>query len=117
MPQTEMGQGIYTAIAMIIAEELDADWTKVTLEAAPPNEKLYANPMLGVQATGNSNSVRAFWTPLRKAAAGARAMLVAAAAKQWNVDPATCTTENGAVLHKASNRTLSYGALADQANG
>ncbi|HEV2651826.1 MAG TPA: molybdopterin cofactor-binding domain-containing protein, partial [Rhizomicrobium sp.] len=67
MPQTEMGQGVYTSIAMIIAEELDADWTKVVLEAAPPNEKLYANPMLSVQATGNSNSIRAFWTPLRKA--------------------------------------------------
>ena len=117
MPQVEMGQGVFTSIPMIIAEELDADWTKVTLEAAPPNEKLYANPMLGVQATGNSNSVRAFWTPLRKAAAGARVLLVAAAAKQWSVDPATCTTENGTVIHKASNRTLGYGALADQAGG
>ena len=63
MPQVEMGQGVFTSIPMIIAEELDADWSKVALEAAPPNEKLYANPMLGVQATGNSNSVRAFWTP------------------------------------------------------
>jgi isoquinoline 1-oxidoreductase subunit beta len=117
MPQVEMGQGVFTSIPMIIAEELDADWSKVTLEAAPPNEKLYANPMLGVQATGNSNSVRAFWTPLRKAAAGARLLLVAAAAKQWGVDPATCTTENGMVIHKASNRTLGYGALADQAGG
>ena len=117
MPQVEMGQGVFTSIPMILAEELDADWTKVALEAAPPNEKLYANPMLGVQATGNSNSVRAFWTPLRKAAAGARALLVAAAAKQWNVDPTTCTTENGIVMHKASNRTLGYGELADQASG
>ncbi|MES2294909.1 MAG: molybdopterin cofactor-binding domain-containing protein [Pseudomonadota bacterium] len=117
MPQVEMGQGVFTSIPMILAEELDADWTKVALEAAPPNEKLYANPMLGVQATGNSNSVRAFWTPLRKAAAGARALLVAAAAKQWNVDPATCTTENGVVMHKASNRTLGYGELAEQAGG
>ncbi|MGZ5928409.1 MAG: molybdopterin cofactor-binding domain-containing protein [Rhizomicrobium sp.] len=117
MPQVEMGQGVFTSIPMILAEELDADWTKVALEAAPPNEKLYANPMLGVQATGNSNSVRAFWTPLRKAAAGARALLVAAAAKQWSVDPATCTTENGVVMHKASNRTLGYGELADQAGG
>ena len=117
MPQVEMGQGVYTSIAMIIAEELDADWNKVAVEAAPPNEKLYANPMLGVQATGNSNSIRAFWMPLRKAAAGARQLLIAAAAKQWNVDPSSCTTENGAVLHKASSRTLSYGALADSANG
>jgi isoquinoline 1-oxidoreductase subunit beta len=115
MPQVEMGQGVYTSIAMIIAEELDADWTNVTLEAAPANEKLYANPMLGVQATGNSNSIRAFWIPLRKAAAGARALLVAAAAKQWGVEAATCSTENGAVFHKASNRMLTYGALVDLA--
>jgi isoquinoline 1-oxidoreductase beta subunit len=117
MPQVEMGQGVYTSIAMIIAEELDADWNSVALEAAPPNEKLYANPMLGVQATGNSNSIRAFWLPLRKAAAGARLLLIGAAAKQWNVDPASCTTANGVVMHKPSNRTLTYGALADNANG
>ncbi|MGH6870808.1 MAG: molybdopterin cofactor-binding domain-containing protein [Rhizomicrobium sp.] len=117
MPQVEMGQGVYTSLAMILAEELDADWSQVALEAAPANEALYANPMLTVQATGNSNSIRAFWMPLRKAAAGARALLVAAAAKQWKVDPATCATLNGAVIHAASNRTLGYGALAAQANG
>ena len=117
IPQVEMGQGIYTALTMIIAEELDADWSKIAIEAAPPNEKLYANPILGVQATGNSSSVRAFWMPLRKAAAGARALLVAAAAKQWNVDPKTCETANGAVLHKPSNRSLAYGALAASASG
>jgi isoquinoline 1-oxidoreductase beta subunit len=117
MPQTEMGQGVYTSIAMIIAEELDADWTKVVLEAAPPNEKLYANPMLSVQATGNSNSIRAFWTPLRKASAGARALLIAAAAKKWNVDPATCTASNGTVIHKPTNRHFAYGDLASSANG
>jgi isoquinoline 1-oxidoreductase beta subunit len=117
MPQTEMGQGVYTSIAMILAEELDADWSKVVVEAAPPNEKLYVNPMLGVQATGNSNSIRAFWTPLRKAAAGSRALLVAAAARQWGVDPAGCTTANGIVTHKASARSLSYGAMAGSANG
>jgi len=117
MPQVEMGQGVYTAISMILAEELDADWSKVAVEAAPPNEKVYTNPMLGVQATGNSNSIRAWWTPLRKAAAGSRALLVAAAAKQWGVDPESCTTANGVVSHKASGRSLTYGALADSANG
>ncbi len=117
MPQVEMGQGVYTAIGMILAEELDADWSKVSLEAAPPNEKFYTNPMLGVQATGNSNSIRAWWTPLRKAAAGSRALLVAAAAKQWSVGPESCTTANGVVTHKASGRSLSYGALAESANG
>ncbi len=117
MPQVEMGQGVYTSIAMILAEELDADWSKVVLEAAPPNEKLYTNPVLGVQATGNSNSIRAFWLPLRKAAAGSRALLVGAAAKQWGVDPATCSTASGAVFHKASGRSSPYGALAERANG
>jgi isoquinoline 1-oxidoreductase beta subunit len=117
MPQVEMGQGVYTAISMILAEELDADWSKVVVDAAPPNEKFYANPMLGVQATGNSNSIRAWWTPLRKAAAGSRALLVAAAARQWGVDPASCTTANGVVTHKASGRSLSYGALAGSVNG
>ena len=80
MPQVEMGQGIYTGVAMILAEELDAPFERVVLEAAPPNDKLYANPALGLQATGGSTSVRAFWTPLRKAGAGARAVLIQAAA-------------------------------------
>src|SRR6266850_7015532 len=69
MPQVEMGQGIYTSIAMILAEELDADFAKVTLEHAPPNDKLYGNPVFGLQATGNSNSIRAFGQPLREAGA------------------------------------------------
>ncbi|MBN9545526.1 MAG: xanthine dehydrogenase family protein molybdopterin-binding subunit [Alphaproteobacteria bacterium] len=117
IPQVEMGQGVFTALPMIIAEELDADWNNVHVEAAPPNEKLYANPMLGIQATGNSNSIRAFWLPMRKAAAGARQLLIGAAAKQWSVDPASCATENGAVVHAASGRKLPYGALAERANG
>ena len=79
MPQVEMGQGTYTSIPMILAEELDADFSKVVLEHAPPNDKLYGNPTFGIQVTGNSNSVRAFWLPLRKAGAAARAMLVQAA--------------------------------------
>lgn len=116
MPQVEMGQGVYTAIPMIIAEELDCDFAKVVLEHAPPNEKLYANPVLTVQATGNSNSVRAFWKPLRVAGATARAMLVAAAAQQWNVDPASCTAMKSEVTHTASGRKLGYGALVDAAS-
>src|ERR1700682_4833080 len=83
MPQVEMGQGIYTAVAMILAEELDADFSSVVLEHAPANEKLYANPAFGIQATGGSTSLRAFWKPLRQAGAGARAMLVQAAAQRW----------------------------------
>jgi isoquinoline 1-oxidoreductase subunit beta len=115
MPQVEMGQGIYTGVAMILAEELDADFAKVTLEHAPANEKLYANPAFGIQATGGSTSVRAFWTSLRQAGASARAMLVQAAAQQWQVEPASCTTANGEVTHKESGRKLSYGALAASA--
>ena len=112
MPQVEMGQGIYTGVAMILAEELDADFSSVVLEHAPANQKLYANPAFGIQATGGSTSVRAFWKPLREAGASARAMLVQAAAQQWQVDPASCTTSNGEVTHRESGRKLSYGALA-----
>jgi isoquinoline 1-oxidoreductase beta subunit len=112
MPQVEMGQGVYTAVAMILAEELDADFVQLTLEHAPPNDKLYGNPTFGLQVTGNSNSIRAFWKPLREAGAGARAMLVQAAAREWQVEPASCTTANGEVTHKDSGRKLAYGALA-----
>src|SRR3979409_838634 len=83
MPRVEMGRGCYTGVAMILAEELDADFPHVTLEHAPPNDKLYGNPVFGLQVTGNSNSIRAWWTQLRKGGAGARAMLVQAAAQQW----------------------------------
>jgi isoquinoline 1-oxidoreductase beta subunit len=116
MPQVEMGQGIYTAVAMILAEELDADFSAVVLEHAPANEKLYANPAFGIQATGGSTSVRAFWKPLRLAGATARAMLIQAAAQQWHVEPARCTASNGEVIHAESGRKLGYGALADAAN-
>src|SRR5207245_614176 len=91
-----MGQGTYTAIPMLIAEELEVDLSQVRLEHAPPNEKLYGNPLLaGVQATGNSNAIRAAWQPLRQAGAIARTMLVSAAAKRWNVDPASCRAQSG----------------------
>jgi isoquinoline 1-oxidoreductase beta subunit len=116
MPQVEMGQGIYTAVAMILAEELDADFSAVVLEHAPANEKLYANPAFGIQATGGSTSVRAFWKPLRLAGATARAMLIQAAAQQWHVEPGRCTASNGEAIHAESGRKLGYGALADAAN-
>jgi isoquinoline 1-oxidoreductase subunit beta len=83
MPYVEMGQGTYTAISMLIAEELEVDLKQIRLEHAPPNEKLYGNPLLGgIQATGNSNAIRAGWQPLRQAGAIARTMLVSAAAKR-----------------------------------
>jgi isoquinoline 1-oxidoreductase beta subunit len=117
MPQVEMGQGIYTTVAMILAEELDVAFEHVVLEAAPPNDKLYGNPIFGLQATGGSTSVRAFWMPLRKAGASARAMLVQAAAKVWNTDPAGCRTERSEVIHEATGKRLPYSALIDRASG
>jgi isoquinoline 1-oxidoreductase beta subunit len=116
MPQVEMGQGIYTAVAMILADELDADFSRVALEHAPPNDKLYGNPIFRIQVTGNSDSVRAFWKPLRQAGAAARAMLMQAAAQQWQVDPASCSASNGKVTHAASGRALGYGDLTDAAS-
>jgi len=115
MPQVEMGQGIYTSIAMILAEELDIRLETVTLEAAPPNDALYGNPALGFQVTGGSTSIRAFWMPLRRAGASARATLIAAAASDWKVDPAACGTATGEVIHAASGRRLPYGSLVDRA--
>jgi isoquinoline 1-oxidoreductase beta subunit len=115
MPYVEMGQGTYTSIPMLIAEELEVDLKQVQLEHAPPNEKLYVNPLLGVQATGNSNAIRGAWQPLRQAGATARTMLVAAAAKRWNVDPATCRAQSGEVLHAPTGRRISYGELAADA--
>jgi isoquinoline 1-oxidoreductase subunit beta len=115
MPYVEMGQGTYTSIPMLIAEELEVNLKQVRLEHAPPNEKLYANPLLGVQATGNSNAMRGGWKPLREAGATARVMLVAAAAKRWHVDPASCRAIDGEVIHEATGRRLKYGELAADA--
>ncbi|MGB3660516.1 MAG: molybdopterin cofactor-binding domain-containing protein, partial [Pseudolabrys sp.] len=115
MPYVEMGQGTYTSISMLIAEELEIDLKQVQPEHAPPNEKLYANPLLGVQATGNSNAIRGAWQPLREAGATARTMLVSAAAKRWNVDPSSCRAQSGEVLHMPTGRRLKYGELAADA--
>ncbi|HEX4410813.1 MAG TPA: xanthine dehydrogenase family protein molybdopterin-binding subunit [Xanthobacteraceae bacterium] len=116
MPQVEMGQGVYTSFPMILAEELEADFSKVSYVHAPPNEKLYANPFFQIQVTGNSNSIRAFWKPLRVAGASARAMLVQAAAQQWQVEPASCTASKSVVTHAASGRSIGYGELVDAAS-
>jgi isoquinoline 1-oxidoreductase beta subunit len=115
MPQTEMGQGIYTGLAMLIAEELDLPLAGVTLEAAPASDALYGNPIFKVQATGGSTSMRGYWLPMRKVGASARGMLVAAAARRWRVDPASCRTEAGAVIHDQSGRRLPYGEIAGAA--
>ena len=106
---SEMGQGVHTGIASIVAEELDADWKQVRLEQAPV-DKAYVNPVFGMQATGGSSSIRGSYLPMRKAGAAARQMLVTAAAAQWGVDAATCRTENGRVL-ATDGRSLGYGEL------
>src|SRR5712691_6636284 len=112
--KSEMGQGVVTSLAMLLAEELECDWKKVKTEFAPAAPE-YFNPLFGLQGTGGSTSVRASWGPLTKAGAAAREMLVAAAAKQWYVDPSACRAENGAVVHTATNKRLSYGALVAEA--
>jgi isoquinoline 1-oxidoreductase beta subunit len=104
---------VLTAIPMLVAEELDADWNSVRVEQAPV-DKAYDNPMFGMQATGGSTTVRAHWEPLRKAGAAAREMLVTAAAAQWQVPTSECRTEAGQVIH-TSGRKLGYGALVDAA--
>jgi isoquinoline 1-oxidoreductase beta subunit len=115
MPYVEMGQGTYTSISQLIAEELEVEIGQVVLAHAPPDEKHYVNPLLGEQATGNSNAIRGAWKPLREAGAAARMMLVAAAAQRWAVDPASCRAQSGVVLHPPTGRKLTYGELAADA--
>ncbi|MDR5745488.1 xanthine dehydrogenase family protein molybdopterin-binding subunit [Caballeronia sp. LZ029] len=115
MPKVEMGQGVYTALPMLIAEELDVPLDSVTIDHAPPNEKLFTDPLLGGQLTGGSTSVRYAWEPLRRAGAAARMMLVAAAAQQWQCDPSSCVAQGGKVMHASGDRSASYADLAEAA--
>ncbi len=110
---SEMGQGVYTSLPMLLADELDADWSKVGFESAPVDPK-YNHPAFGMQMTGGSSSVWSGLDQFRQAGAAARAMLVAAAAQRWNIDPASCRTESGAVFD-GSNRKLTYGQLVADA--
>jgi isoquinoline 1-oxidoreductase subunit beta len=120
MPKVEMGQGTYTSLPMLIAEELEVDLDAVTVEAAPPDPAVYGFPVdpaapEGIerdQATGTSLSIIQCWMPLRQAGASARLMLMQAAAKRWRVPVDTCHAQRGEVIHAASGRRLSYGALA-----
>ena len=111
---SEMGQGTMTGIAMLIAEELDADWDKVRAEFAPA-EQVYFNPLLHRQHTGGSTAIRGFWNIVRKAGAVGRDVLVHTAAQQWNVDAEQCRAAKGVVYHDASQRSVRYGALAEAA--
>jgi isoquinoline 1-oxidoreductase beta subunit len=115
IPQAEMGQGVYTALPMLVAEELEVALDQVKVEHAPGNDRIYANPLLGFQATGASSSVRGFYKPMRLAGAAARTMLVAAAAQSWSVDPTSCRAEKGTVIHPETGRRLAYGYLAERA--
>jgi isoquinoline 1-oxidoreductase beta subunit len=112
--KSEMGQGVYTSLPMIVGEELDADWSTIRVESAPVNPA-YNHTEWGIQGTGGSTSVRTSWKQLATAGATARAMLVAAAAKAWKVDPSTCRTEKGFVIHEPSAKKLSYGQLVKDA--
>lgn len=114
MAHSEMGQGVYTSLPMLVAEELEADWNQIQIENSPIGG-VYQNPALGTQITGGSTSVRNSWETLRIAGATAREMLITAAAKQWQVQPEACQATNGKVIHTASGQTLSYGQLAEVA--
>lgn len=107
--RSEMGQGVRTALPMILAEELEADWKQIEIEQAG------ASTLFGDQTTGGSASIRTTWDPMRKAGAAAREMLISAAALTWNVPRSSCTAENSHIKHAATNRSLSYGELAGKA--
>jgi isoquinoline 1-oxidoreductase beta subunit len=116
MPYIEMGQGTYTSVPMLIAEELEIDLASVTLEHAPANEQLYSSPIMGAQETDGSLSMRAAWEPMRQAGAAARMMLVAAAAKTWRVDARECHAADGFVIHTPTSRRVAYGDLVELAS-
>src|SRR3984957_7332283 len=109
LAKSEMGQGIMTALLMILAEELCLDWKQVTIEQAPTNPKIYDH------GTGGSGSVAGSWLPLRQAGAAAREMLIAAAAQHWSVNRDTCKAKDGGLLHGARKQFLTYGELVDAA--
>jgi isoquinoline 1-oxidoreductase subunit beta len=112
--RSEMGQGVATSLPMLVAEELEVDWAKVSMEFAPAAAE-YVNPLFGFQGTGGSSSVRAAFTPLRKAGAAAREMLISAAAASWQVDPSECRAEMGRVMHTSTSRSKRYGELVQAA--
>ena len=115
--QSEMGQGVFTSMPMIIAEELECDWTKVRAEYASANRSLRQNRVYQRMGTGGSRAVRGSREYLQQAGASARARLIAAAAQQWSVPASECKAENGAVVHPASGRKVNYGAVAAAAAG
>ncbi len=113
--KSEMGQGVYTSLPMLVAEELEADWGKIRIEPAPVDPAYNHTQWGGIQGTGGSTSVRSSWEQLSRAGAVARIMLEKAAAALWNEDAASCRAENGFVLHRDGKRRLSFGSLAEKA--
>src|SRR5205085_1301354 len=113
--KSEMGQGSFTALPMLVAEELECDWSKVRAEFACPHENLARNRAWGDMSTGGSRSIRSSHEFLRKAGATAREMLIVAAAQRWNVPPSACRAANSIVTHVPSGRTLRYGEIAEAA--
>jgi isoquinoline 1-oxidoreductase beta subunit len=111
----EMGQGVYTSQAMCIAEELDVGLDQVLAAHAPPDQANYGSPVFIVQATGGSTTTSAWFLPLRRAGASARAMLLQAAAMEWGVEASGLSTDRGMIFHKASGRSLRYGEVASKA--
>jgi isoquinoline 1-oxidoreductase beta subunit len=112
---SEMGQGVYTSLPMLLNEELEADWRKIRVEAAPV-DAAYNHPVFQIQMTGGSTTTAAEWERYRKMGAVARVMLVEAAAQDWKVDPASCEVHEGVVMHRATNKRASYGSLAAAAS-
>src|SRR5687767_2918528 len=115
LPYVEMGQGAYTSQAQLFAEELEVEIDQLTLQHAPPNEKLYGHPLFGDQITGGSAGLRGAWETLRHAGAATRILLVSAAAQRWRVDPSACVARRGEITHAASGSRATYGELADDA--
>ena len=113
--KSEMGQGVYTSLPMLVAEELEVDWSKIRIEPAPV-DPAYNHTQWDIQGTGGSTSVWSEWERLRKAGATARAMLVNAAADIWKVNPASCRAEKGFVIHNPTQRRISYGKLVEKAS-
>src|SRR5271168_2699929 len=111
---SEMGQGVYTSLPMLLNEELQADWSKIRVEAAPV-DKVYNHPVFGMQMTGGSTTSPAEWERYRKMGATARVVLVEAAATKWGVEASSCKVEKGVVIHTASGKRATYGSLADAA--
>ena len=112
----EMGQGTFTAVPMLIAEELEVDLARIRIEQAPPDEKVYGHPIYGAQVTGGSGSMPAAWKALRQTGATAKAMLLSAAALTWHVPESECRAIDGAIRHVPSGRRLRYGDLATKAS-